>query len=61
MATIRVKPSANNWRVTVNGVTKSNHRKKSAAKRKASREASSGDRIVIHRSDGTVQKSRRSR
>jgi len=58
MPTIRVKPSANMWRVTKNGRTVSNHRKKSAAKRRAYHEANSGDRIEIRKSNGRVQKSR---
>lgn len=61
MAKIRVKPSGNQWRVTVHGRTVSNHRKKTAAKRKARQKANSGDRMVIHRADGTIQTEVRAR
>ena len=61
MATIRVKPSGNQWRVTVNGVTKSNHRKKARAKKKAKRLASAGDRLIVQRRNGTVQSNSRVR
>jgi len=58
MAQIRVKPSANGWRVTKHGQTKSRHRKKSRAKQKAKRLAGSGDTVTIHRSNGTIQTTR---
>lgn len=58
MATIRVKPNGSGWVVSSGRGIVSNHRKKSRAKAAAKRKASSGDRIVIHRSNGTVQKSK---
>ena len=46
------------WKVTKVGVgRKSNHTKKSAAINKAKRLADTHDSIVIHRLNGTVQKS----
>lgn len=61
MATYRVKPSGDQWIVTKNGRTLSPHRKKSAAKRKAKRKSSGGDKLVIHRANGTIgdQRTRR--
>lgn len=58
MGTYIVAPDGNGWAVKKNGVTKSNHRKKSGAKRSAKRMASSGDKIQIRRSSGTVQNTR---
>jgi hypothetical protein len=58
MKTIRVKPNGSGWVVSSSRGILSNHRKKSRAKSAAKRKANSGDRIVIHRSNGTVQKSR---
>jgi len=57
--TIRIKPSGGQWVVTQNGTTKSNHRKKSAAKRAAKRAASDGERIVEHGQGGQVLDQRR--
>lgn len=46
------------WKVTkVNVGRKSNHTKKSAAKRKAKRLASRGDSIILHKTNGQVQRS----
>jgi len=62
MATIRVIPIEDDaslrgsWQVTKNGRPLSpNHRKKSAARRHAKREASPGDTLEIRRLSGTVQ------
>lgn len=62
MATIRVTPIKDgerlrgSWKVTKNGRTLNPpHRKKSAARRHAKREASAGDTIEIRRLSGTVQ------
>lgn len=58
MTEYRVVPSGNQWRVQkAGGSVISNHRKKNPAVSAAKREAGSGDRVVIHRSDGTVQDS----
>lgn len=54
MSTYRVKPSGNQWIVTKNGGTVSNHRKKARAKQKAKREARTGDKVIIHRASGTI-------
>lgn len=54
MSTYRVKPSGSQWIVTKNGGTVSNHRKKSRAKAKAKRKARTGDKVIIHRSSGTI-------
>jgi len=43
------------WQVKKGNRRVSKHRKKSAAKRRAKREASMGDTIRIHRSNGTIQ------
>lgn len=57
----RVVPDGNGWKVmaassnSANHRTKSTHRKKSAAKRKARRMADSGDRLVVLRTDGSIQ------
>ena len=61
MGTYRVKPAGNRWLVTKSGRTVSRHNKKSRAKSSASSKASTGDSIVIHRSDGTIQNRRTSR
>ncbi|WP_435551956.1 DUF2188 domain-containing protein [Natrinema sp. CGMCC1.2065] len=53
--TVKVLPNGNGWRVTKNGVTKSNHRKKSRAKSKARGLASSGEQLIIYRANGTIQ------
>jgi hypothetical protein len=58
MATLKVLPSGGDWRVTVNGQTVSNHRLKRRAVGRANREAQPGDTLQIHRSDGTVQKTK---
>lgn len=60
MAKIVVKPAADshdmrgNWVVDAPG-KRSPHVKKSAARRKARRLASSGDTLEIRRTDGTIQ------
>ena len=60
MATYRVTPLPDgtdlrgSWQVQKNGQRISKHLKKSAAKRRAMREAGSNDSIVVHRTDGTV-------
>lgn len=65
--TIRVQPlpdtvdMRSNWQVKVSGSRVSAHTKKSAAKRRAKREASSGDRLVIHGTNGSVLDDRRVR
>jgi len=58
MATYRIKPDGNGWKVTKNGKNVSNHRKKSAAKRKANQKSSSGDRVVEHRANGQIRDQR---
>lgn len=58
---VRIKPSANGWRVTKNGVTKSRHIKKRRAVQSGKSLASSGEQFVIHRKDGTIQDNRRAR
>lgn len=56
MAEYHVVPAANQWQVKKKGGTVvSNHRKKQPARDKVQKKASSGDTIVIHRQDGTVQ------
>jgi len=55
MTTYRVKPNGKQWVVTDGRGTVSRHRKKSTAKQAARRKAKSGDRVVIHRANGTVQ------
>lgn len=60
MATIRVTPLPDGvsqrygWQVKKNGRRISKHTKKSAAKRKARREAGDMDSVITHRKDGTV-------
>ncbi|MDR9381773.1 MAG: DUF2188 domain-containing protein [Natronomonas sp.] len=61
MATIRIKPSGNQWVVTKNGGTVKNHRKKSTAKQTANRVANSGDNIVEHGRGGQILNQRRRR
>lgn len=59
MAEYHVSPAANQWQVKKKGGSVvSNHRKKKPARERAQKEASSGDRIVIHRKNGTIQESR---
>jgi len=64
MATVKVKPLPDgtsmrgSWQVVKSGRRVSKHLKKSAAERKAYREASTGDKMVIIRADGTVQDQR---
>jgi len=61
MAVYRVVPDADGdtqrygWKVLKDGTRKSNHTKKSAAKRKAKRLAGVRDAVILHRTDGTVQ------
>jgi hypothetical protein len=64
MAVYHVVPDADGdtqrygWKVTkVNVGRKSNHTKKTAARREAKRLASKGDSIIIHRKNGQVQRS----
>jgi hypothetical protein len=59
--TIRVKPSGNQWVVTKNGATVSNHRKKSRAKKSAKRKASDGEQIIEHGRGGQIIDRRRRR
>lgn len=59
MSKLRVKPNGNGWSVTKNGVTKSNHRKKNRAVKKAKKMASAGDMLTIQRANGTIQETRR--
>lgn len=60
MATYRVTPlpddvdQRGSWQVKKNGRRISPHVKKSAAKRRARREAGKMDSVVLHRTDGTV-------
>jgi len=64
MAKVSVKPLPDgtsmrgSWQVQVSGRRVSKHRKKTAAKRRAQREANSGDTLVITRTDGTIQDKR---
>lgn len=56
MAEYHVVPAANQWQVKKKGGSVvSNHRKKRPARDKAQKTAKSGDAIIIHRQDGTVQ------
>lgn len=55
MGTYQVTPNDNQWKVTKNGRTISNHRKKARARQKAKQKASPGDMVVIRRSNGTIQ------
>lgn len=58
MAEYHVSPAANQWQVKKKGGSVvSNHRKKRPARERAQDEAKSGDRIVVHRQDGTIQES----
>lgn len=51
-----VVPSGNQWRLQQSGGSVvSNHRKKEPAVDAGKRKAGSGDSLVIHRADGTVQ------
>lgn len=54
MGTYRVKPDGSGWKVAKNGRTLSNHRKKRRARNAAKKKASPGDKVVIHRSNGTI-------
>lgn len=60
MATFSVVPlkdgvdMRSNWAVKKNGSRISSHTKKSAALRKARSKASAGDRVVVHRTDGSI-------
>ncbi|WP_136688672.1 DUF2188 domain-containing protein [Halorhabdus amylolytica] len=56
MTEYHVVPSGNQWRLQKKGGSViSNHRKKSPAVSAGQREAGSGDTLVIHKADGTVQ------
>ena len=57
--TVRIKPKGNQWVVTQNRTTKSNHRKKSAAKRSANRVANDGEQIIEHGRNGKILDQRR--
>lgn len=61
MAKYTVAASGGQWRVVQNGTTVSNHRKKSAAVSAARRKASSGDRLIVQRTNGTIQSNSRVR
>lgn len=61
MSTYRVKPAGNRWLVTKSGRTVSRHNKKSRAKSAASKKADSGDSVIIHRANGTIQDRRTTR
>lgn len=54
MGTYRVTPNGNKWSVEKNGRTVSSHRKKRRARNAAKKKASPGDKVVIHRSNGTI-------
>jgi len=57
MTEYHVVPSGNMWRFQKKGGTVvSNHRKKQPAVSAGKSKAGSGDVLVIHRADGTVQK-----
>lgn len=64
MARVLVSPAADgtdirsNWEVLKPGSKTTSHTKKSAAKRRAKRIASSGDTLEIRRTDGTIQERR---
>jgi len=61
MASVKVMPLPDgtslrgSWQVKKSGRRVSKHRKKSAAKRRAKREAMSGDKLFIYRKNGTQQ------
>lgn len=63
MATIRVLPlpdsvdQRSSWQVQKSGRRVSTHTKKSAAVSRARREARSGDAIIIHKTNGQIQRS----
>ena len=57
--TVRIKPKGSQWVVTQNGTTKSNHRKKSAAKRSANRVANDGEQVIEHGRGGQIIDQRR--
>lgn len=63
MATYRVTPLPDGtsqnygWQVKKGNRRLSKHYKKSGAKRKAKKKAGQNDSIVLHRTDGTVQRS----
>jgi len=61
MSTYRIKPKGNQWVVTKNGTTVSNHRKKSRAKQYARRKSNSGDRVVEHGRNGQIMADTRRR
>jgi hypothetical protein len=62
MQTLRVLPRDDgqdfqgSWMLHISGKMKSNHTTKQAAKNAARRHASDGDRLIVHRQDGTIQK-----
>lgn len=59
MTEYHIVPSGNMWRLQKKGGSViSNHRKKQPAVDRARSTASSGDAVVIHRKDGTVQERR---
>ena len=61
MATLKIVPDGNGWKVTKGRRTVSNHRKKSAAKRQAQRKANSGDTIQEHGRNGQILNRRTTR
>lgn len=60
MATVEVRSDGTRWKVTVNGTTKSHHRKKARAVKKGRQLARKhGGTLRIQRQDGTYQDVRR--
>lgn len=56
MPEYHVVPAANQWQVKKKGGSVvSNHRKTAPARKRAKKEAGSGDVIIINRKDGTVK------
>lgn len=50
-----VVPDGSGWKVTKNGRTVSNHRKKRPAMNKAKQKASSGEQLRIYGANGAMQ------
>lgn len=55
---LRVVPGGIWWHVERNGTTVSTHREKDEAVKEANRLASSGEEVVTHRLNGTIQERR---
>lgn len=56
MVEYHVVPAANQWQVKKKGGSViSNHRKKKPARKRVQKESKSGDTIIIHRKDGSIQ------